>query len=452
MKHKKLKKLGKLLVVSTMAFTMCFASAIPTFAAQSLNDKDAVVTDNETSVTAAITKVLRTGQTTTTPGTTFTFEFEQLTDVTTDADGKTISVQQTDVPINPITASTTSAMTGTDDPANRVKTVEVETGDIFANVNYTKAGIYVYKVKEAATGFTNTDSEIMTYSQQEYTMYVYVANKDDGSGVYIQAVGTVYSKDTAGKVTGDEGVDPEVGSKVDPTPNPNPDDPKGEVDVDNSEMEFINDFVKRQGGDPDDPTPTDPTKQQLAISKTVTGDYGDREKYFDFDVTLKSPLVSTATVYNGYVVDAGNNVVTSTENFATLGTDDKGAQFIAFTLNDDGVATQKIKLKHGQKLVFTDVEVGTHFQSVETATDEYTESLVATMNGNVITGQPTALDSSLLIVGENTNSVAHDNKFEDITPTGILISNLPFILLILAAAGGITAYIIARNRRRQNMF
>ena len=229
MKRRKNNWAYRVLVAFAIVALLCTGAMNTVFAGQAENAGGAIVSDDENSVLAAITKVFRTGESTDIPDATFTFNFTQDTTVTTDAEGNALEVAQDLVPLKDITASVASSMTGTEDTTERVKTVEVQTDNFLEqatdNANYTKAGIYVYTVTEEQTGaYTIADAtkETLTYSKAEYTIYVYVANKADGSGVYVKAISAVLSKDDAGLGEGDPGASPEVGSKVDPTPNPKP--------------------------------------------------------------------------------------------------------------------------------------------------------------------------------------------------------------------------------------
>ena len=415
MKRREFRRAGRALAALAIVVLLCAGTMVTAFAAQEPNAGGAIVSDDETSVTAAITKVFRTGESTDIPNATFTFDLVQDTTVTTDADGGALEVAQDLVPISSITASVTSTMTGTEDTIERVKTVEVQTGDFLASAAYTKAGIYVYKMTETQTGaYTIADStkESLVYSQAEYTIYVYVANKADGSGVYIKAISSVLTKDDAGLGEGDAGVSPEVGNKVDPTPNTSP-PTDGSVSADNSDLKFTNDYLKTNGGGGD---PTDPANQSLVIGKTVVGDFGDHTKYFDYAVTVKKPVVSPDTVYKGYVVDETNAVVTSADNLdaadiALLKTDGTN-EYIEFVFDSSGVALENIKLKHNQRLVFSDASVGTHFQAIETGVMNYTPTLDVLIDNTTISDPAytgtvgSGMDTSELVVGEDANSAA----------------------------------------------
>ena len=178
MKRRKFRRAGRALAALASVVLLCAGTMITAFAAQEPNAGGAIVSDDETSVTAAITKVFRTGESTDIPNATFTFDFVQDTTVTTDADGGALEVAQDLVPISSITAPVTSTMTGTEDTIESVKTVEVQTGDFLASAAYTKAGIYVYKMTETQTGaYTIADStkESLVYSQGRVIRSMYTS-------------------------------------------------------------------------------------------------------------------------------------------------------------------------------------------------------------------------------------------------------------------------------------
>lgn len=452
MKLEQLKKIGKIVTSGALALGLCLSLNGSVLAAQNTNSDGAVVSDNETSVKAAITKVLEMGETTETPNATFTFHFEQQVGAAEmkDAKGTVIPVMQEAVPIKDHSVSV-NGKTGTDNSSGK-KIVEVETGNFLEkatdNANYQHAGIYVYKVTETADTYNITEvtKEKMTYSKAEYTVYVYVANKADGTGVYIKGVGVLLSKNDAGEVQ-----NPGTGGKVDPTPNPDP-NTNGEIDTDNSKMKFTNQYLKTNGGGGD---PTVENNRALQISKTVAGDLGDHTKYFDFSVTVTRPAIDTTTAaYKGYVIDKTNNtVVTANENVAdasVIKTDDAGRKYIEFDLTSGGTKVLAVKLKHNQELAFTDASVGTHFQAAEVQVTNYTPTLAVKVNNVTVTNGVTATDSGDKIVGEKReNSARFTNTYKDVTPTGIIMNNLSFVMMILVAVAAVAVTLVLRNKRRK---
>lgn len=443
MKLRQLKKLSKVCVSTALAVAMCLPVGV--FAAK--NDKNGITAEGETSVKAAITKVLEMGETTTTPNASFTFHFTQKVDADTidDAAGKTVPLMKDPVAISDVSVDV-SGKTGTDKVDGK-KVVEVETADFLNGANFTKAGIYVYDVTETPNTYTAQAGETMTYSQAEYRIFVYVANKADNSGVYIKGIGVVPTKNDDGS----ESADTSSTGKVDPTPNPTPDKNGGKSEG-NSKMRFTNTFVKTKGGNGD---PTVEDNRSLQISKRVAGDLAVTSDYFNFNVTVKKPVVDkTTTAYKGYIME-GNSVVTdaanvAAENAGLIKQDESGKKYIEFDLSDGGAKTQVVKLKHGQELAFTDAAVGAHFQAVETdVPDKYTASLVVKENNVTVTEGVTATDSGDRIVGETReNSARFTNTVEDVTVTGILMNNLSFVMLILVAVAALGLMVAFKNRRQ----
>lgn len=404
------------------------------------------------SVSAAITKVLEMGEGTLTPNASFTFEFTQKTDTdkVTDAQGKEIPVMQEPVPIADMTVAV-NGKAGTASYDGK-KVVEVESGNFLektaASANYTKAGVYVYTVKEKENTYLVADArkEKITYSKAEYRVFVYVANKDDGS-VYIQSVGVIRIKNDAGE----DIPETETAGKVDPTPNPNPSG-DGAVSENNSKMKFTNTYLKINGGSGN---PQMDENRSLQISKTVVGDLGDHTKYFDFDITVKKPEVDTETaIYKGYVIDmSSHEVVTSADNVDVgaleLVKNSAYGSYIEFDLSNQGSKTQRVKLRHNQELVFTDAPVGTHFRAVEEGTANYTTGLTVKANNITVADSVNSNDSGDQILGEQReNSARFTNTYADITPTGIIMNNLSFVMLILVSvAVAVTMFVIGRKKK-----
>lgn len=178
MKHNK--KMRRVLLTLTLAIVLCLSSMSMAFGAGE------PITGNETTpATAFITKILQMPEGTTTPGVTFKFDITSKT-----VDGVTATASNMPV-INEKSIAVSSSDTGT--VASGLKTVAKETTeDIFKDVNWPHAGVYTYTITEQTATYTGIDSatETMTYSPATYDITVYVANKTDGSGLYVAAIGT----------------------------------------------------------------------------------------------------------------------------------------------------------------------------------------------------------------------------------------------------------------------
>lgn len=405
----------------------------------------------ETDAEAAITKVFETGEgTEIATNMNFNFKFEQNTTIATDAGGNPINVSKNVVPIKDVSVQISPTMTGTS--VNGKKTIEVQTSNFLAkaadNANFTAAGIYAYKVtEEANTVVVDPATETMTYSNAEYMVYVYVANKADGSGVYIKSVGTNVSKNDEGNVPGAG-----EGGKVDSTPGTGNTD--GEIVVTNSKLRFVNTYTKTVVTPPN---PTDPVipadKQAMSISKQVVGDFADQSKFFDFSLELQRPTISKATQYIGYILDDANNKVSAADANNQY---DAGKDYITFTLDAAGKVNKNVSLKHNQKLVFADTEVGVRYKVTETGNVDYKASATVTENAVVTPIAELAAGASLTAPGTGSALVAKPgdgvnfvNTFVDATPTGIIMNNLPFIIMIGGAFIGLVFF--ARKKKAENI-
>lgn len=423
---KRLKELRRRLPAIALAVVMCMGTAASAFAAGG-----PILGTEAAPAQAAITKKLTMPIGTPTPGATFTFHVQPVS-----VDDRTA---QEDLNTMPVLGDATivfgASDSGADDP--NTKTVVKQTDDLFTSAAFPHAGKYIYKVTEdqAVSGYVPNANEAYVFSPAEYTLTAYV--KDGDNGLYVAAV-------VSQIVVVDSSNGPsEIGDKVDPTPDGDP-----EITGDYSKMIFTNIYSKTAGG----VDPTNPANKALTISKTVTGDYADRTKYFAFDVAARKPEVIPGDVtYMAYVLDASGSIVTSTENYATLQTDSNNKSYISFPAG----AHMTVNLKHDQRLAFTDLHIGTRYDVTEAAVQNYIASLEYMVNGgtSLSTGGVVAnvpLGISDVLIGVNQNSAAFTNDYQAIAPTGVVINNLPFVMILILAAGSFVAFVTVKSRKKHS--
>lgn len=424
---KRLKEIRRRLPAIALAVAMCLGTAASAFAAG-----DPILGTEAAPAQAAITKKLTMPIGTTTPGATFTFHVQPIS-----VDSRTDSGDLATMPaLGDVNIGFSDTDTGIVDSGT--KTIIKQSGNLFAGAQFPHAGVYVYKVTEdqAVTGYVPAANETYTFSPAEYTFTVYIRN--GGSGLYVAAVASTIT------VTDSSSGNSAIGDKVDPTPNGDPN-----VNGDYSKMIFTNIYSKTAGG----VDPTDPTDQALAISKAVTGDYADKSKYFAFDVVANKPGVvpGSNVTYMAYVLDDSNNIVTSTDNYATLQTDSNSQKYIEFPAG----TIMTVNLKHNQKLVFTDLQIGASYDVTEQAVQNYTASYSYVANGTTPvahsnTSPNTSCGFSGILIGENANSAAFTNDYQTITPTGVIINNLPFVMILLLATGAFAAFVVVKSHKRRS--
>lgn len=326
----------------------------------------------------------------TTPNETFTFDFAKVTSDAPDIQDAKIAYTDKD--------------TDEDAQPGELATIRKSTANILEGVQFPHAGVFTYTVTENGT---DAEGYGMNYSEAKYTMNVYVKNGTGGK-LFVSAVEIL-------KDTNDDGTSADGSKTDDPTPG------QGE----GAGMLFTNEYTQKggsgEGGDAD----------ALSISKTVSGEYGDQTKDFTFSVTLyKSPTVhdDKEVTYQGRI---GSEAP------------------IDFTTN----SPVTVQLHHGESLVFDDLPAGTTYTVTEQGTEGYRPYAVVTVDGtaeseiNAAEGQN--LSTGTKVVGTDTNSAAFRNVYDEggsITPTGIIIDNLPFILLVVVAASGLSFYVVSRRR------
>lgn len=156
----------------------------------------------------------------------------------------------------------------------------------------------------------------------------------------------------------------------------------------------------------------------LSVSKKVTGNLGDKSKYFDFTVTFTNPAdVAYAT---SYTIDGGSE---GSNNPTSV------------TLEAGKNTAVTIHAKDGDTVNFQDLPAGVTYTVAEAKADGYetTESKKA--------------DGS--ITGADKDADEFTNNKESKVDTGVLLNNAPYIAIIGGAA--VVAIYVVNKRRHSDM-
>lgn len=170
----------------------------------------------------------------------------------------------------------------------------------------------------------------------------------------------------------------------------------------------------------------------LTIEKATTGAYADKTKKFDFEITFTKSPMSDQTEFIGNI---GEQSVTCTAGQA-----------------------KKFQLADKEQLVFQKLPVGTtYFVKELEAADGYTPKVTVVENQTTTVTDKTvqeaeALDTLKLggttnLVGEKENKVTFTNTYKDIAITGVVMNNLPFILLVAVAIVAFVSLAIMKRHR-----
>ncbi|MBQ7737423.1 MAG: hypothetical protein IJT62_06270 [Oscillospiraceae bacterium] len=350
---------------------------------------------------------------------TFTFSFTAQDTGTADKDDA------------PAIASKTITVGTTDNSATRKSDIAVGTltfSEIFGsapgtsssdtNPYFPHAGEWVYTVKETTTGFDttvgtapDTVQKTLTVSTQMYNVHVLVTN----SGID----GLAYSGITTWTAveTGTENVYAD-GVKVDPTIQTNTVENGGEFQISNG-FRFNNTYTE---------VINNTTDGVLTIQKTISGDYSDKTAEFAVKATIEIPTTASASD------------IAVAEGTVTAGTADR--QYYV-----------EADLAHEDTIVFTKLPAGTLLISVE---EEQISPYKSKVTGFVATEDTGYVEGDRTVDGPDTvitaagQLVTIDNMLEHTPPTGIIIDNLPYIVLAGVAILGFFFLILKRRNQAKD--
>lgn len=150
----------------------------------------------------------------------------------------------------------------------------------------------------------------------------------------------------------------------------------------------------------------------LKVTKTVEGNMGNKDKYFKFTVTLNAPENKEVKS----AIGVGSTSYTSNPTSITVGT-----------------ATD-FYLKDGETLSFTNVPYGVTYTVVE-ANEDYTTTVNGTA-GVEVTGT----------IEHETTTAAYVNTKTGDVDTGVVLNNMPYILVLAVLAAGVAVFIIRKRR------
>ncbi len=170
----------------------------------------------------------------------------------------------------------------------------------------------------------------------------------------------------------------------------------------------------------------------LIIEKKTTGSMADKTKEFNFSITFHKSPTSESTSFVGTV---GQTQISCQDGAET-----------AFTLHDS------------QQLEFKDIPAGTRYvvKELGVSGDGYTPNVTVVENGTVTVSAKQGTEADDLassetgktnLIGEGANKVTFENKHNDVPVTGIIMHNLPFIIVICIALVGLGALTVIKKRR-----
>ena len=157
---------------------------------------------------------------------------------------------------------------------------------------------------------------------------------------------------------------------------------------------------------------------KLAITKTVTGNLGDKEREFNIIITLTAPKNeddSFRDIKNTVQVDGVDVTFTS------------------------GVAKLNKTIKHGQTINITNIPYGVTYTVTE---EDYTEA----PDNYTSPTYNFSDEGEVRIIDNSAETVGITNHKEGNVETGIFLDNIPYIMIILVAVGGLVGFTVRKRR------
>lgn len=168
----------------------------------------------------------------------------------------------------------------------------------------------------------------------------------------------------------------------------------------------------------------------LTLTKMVTGNQGDRDKYFQFTVVISD--AAEGTVYTVNLTGAEENPTVGGSSEANPG---------SLTVGPGGTISGTFYLKHGQSIVIQGLTSGTTYTITE---EDYSTDGYTTTNTDNTTSGTTTGDKTMDAVD---HTVTFTNNKDGVIPTGILLETTPYLVMGGVVVVGLVALVATRRRR-----
>ena len=183
------------------------------------------------------------------------------------------------------------------------------------------------------------------------------------------------------------------------------------------------------------------TTYDLTLAKTVTGNQGDRDKFFKFTVTISNAVPGTVYDVTIPTTDA------PTQNDLEQGDSIDNVNLDKLTVGSaqapetTGSVTATYYIKHNQSIVIQGLTAGTKYEITETnySTDGYT----TTNTDNAADGKTTTKKD----MPTQDHTVTFTNTKNGTVPTGILLETAPYLILGAVVVVGLVVLFATRRRR-----
>ena len=168
----------------------------------------------------------------------------------------------------------------------------------------------------------------------------------------------------------------------------------------------------------------------LTLRKEVTGNQASRDKYFEF--TLNIDKAQPNTKYDVVIADAD---ATSKTNAATISENAGKTNVTSITTGEDGKATAKFYLQHGQQVTVQGIAKDTTYALTENAEDYKSTANIATTPVVTIKEDTDSAGVNGTIASKDLTT-GYLNTRDGVIPTGVIMTVAPFAAVTLLGAAG----------------
>jgi pilin isopeptide linkage protein len=320
---------------------------------------------------------------------------------------------------------------------------------------YTQAGVYTYKLTENVPA-DNAKVPGVTYDTSVYYVNVYVTNvlHEDGTPVLGTDGKPLVNVSSITAYKGTNGAtDPTAPDFNNIAAAANENDAKiglttptsTDGETRNIAYPFVNDYTTRD----------------ITVTKKVTGTMADINKQFTFTLNLQkltdaanSTYAADTRNYKFQVFSMGSDEVIggtgTAADTAVTGTGKSGAAVDASGITNGETFT----LKHNEYVIIYGLPKGEKYTVTEADALDYKTTITpqngaaagtATIINLAATTAKTAGEQTLSIADGAVNRTDFINNKEAITPTGVLLDVMPYVLILGAAAA---AFVLVSKKRR----
>ena len=186
------------------------------------------------------------------------------------------------------------------------------------------------------------------------------------------------------------------------------------------------------------------TTYDLTLTKNVTGNQGDRDKFFKFTVVISNAV--PGTVYDVTLPSEGPDQTDLTDNEVLTG-DGQNVNLDKLTVGSaqepatTGSVTATYYLKHNQSIVIKGLTADTKYTITET---DYSSDGYTTTNTDDDTDGKTTTTKDM---GTADHTVTFTNHKQGTVPTGILLETAPYLILGAVVVAGLVVLFATRRRR-----